>query len=298
MQVLAPIVIGALVVSLALVGFLGYSLGSGPDYQNDDYVPPPPGPAAPLPSGSADDAYARVTANDLYAQSIPEPVRCEQPDPDFDVLSATDEEVATYINDLMTCAMRVWNPAFEATRWELTRPEVTVYRESITTPCGSGRPDGPNARYCITDQGVYFSRNVAEWQRPHIIDEVMAHEFGHHVQARAGILGAERYLRESSRGGGMSRELSRRSELQADCFEGMFMRSIQLSRGYTDSQIAEIKQSVYASGDETRRRRGGGPARGGHHGTGDSRVYWWNQGFTGTDIGRCNTYTAPSELVR
>lgn len=294
-----PLILGALaVVGLAMIGLILYSLLSGPDYQHDDYVVPAAGAQSPLPNVDPAELEAYVSANELYAQTVPEPVRCELPNPDFDVPSATDQEVITYIDELMGCNMRVWNPAFQATqRWELTRPKVNVYGESVTTPCGNGKQVGPNGMYCSANQEVYFSRDVSRWQRPHLIDDVMAHEFGHNIQARSAIFVAS-FLLEQSTDKVTAKEVSRRVELQADCLEGLFLRSIYQSRGYTDQQLADIRQSVFNDGDDAGQRRAGRPVEPADHGTSDSRVYWWSLGFSGSDIGRCNTFVAPSDYVR
>ncbi len=301
-----PLIVGALaVVALAMIGLGLYSVLGGPDYQNDDYVPPPPGDVKPFPDAQVSEVDMLLTANPLYSQQLPTPVRCELSIPDLNLETASDAEVKTYIDDLMACNMRVWDQPFRGTnRFELVRPVVNIYHESITTPCGGGERMGPNAAYCPANQQVYYSRqihelhpNLAILTEPHVIDEVMAHEFGHAMQGRTLILQANYYKqRQGDRQAAL--ELGRRSEVQADCFAGMYLQAVSESVGYTQADIDTIMESVRLGGDDNLRNRPDDPGVIGDHGHGASRLYWHQVGLTSTDIGSCNTFTAPAEHVR
>lgn len=291
---LKPVIIGALaVVGLVIIGLIAYSLLSSPRYENDDYVPPPAGAEVPLPSARVSEIEAILTANELYAQVVPEPVRCEPATPDLDVPNATDAEVQAYLDDIVACSMRVWDPAFRGTnRWELPRPKTNVYGASVSTPCGTS---GPNGLYCGANQQIYFSRNVPQWQHPIIIDDVITHEFGHHIQARALLMAATRYSQQQV-AKEASLEFDRRVELQADCFEGLTIRSIARSRDYSPQDIAAIRDSIHEGGDDTIAEQIGREVERGH-GTSAARVYWWSRGISSADVRQCNTYIAPSHEV-
>lgn len=291
---LKPLIIGALaVVGLVIAGLIAYSLLSAPRYENDDYVPPSAEVEVPLPDAQVSEVEALLTANAVYAQTVPEPVRCEPANPNLDVPNATDDEVQAYIEDIVACSMRVWDPAFRGSnRWELPRPKANVYGESVTTPCGTS---GPNGLYCAANQQIYFSRNVPAWQDPLIIDDVITHEFGHHVQARTLVLVATAYSqRQVDRDTAL--ELNRRIELQADCFEGLIIRSIARSRDYSPQQIEAIRNSIHDGGDDTIAEQLGREVERGH-GTSAARVYWWSRGINSSDVGQCNTFIAPSHEV-
>lgn len=301
-----PLILGALaVVGLAMVGLVLYSTFGGPRYQNDDYVPPPPGDVKPFPDAEVSEVDALLTANPLYAQKLATPIRCELSNPNMNLETASDAEVKTYIDELMACNMRVWDQPFRDThRFELVRPVVNIYHDSVSTPCGGGERMGPNAAYCPANQQVYFSRqiqtlhpNLAIITRPHVIDEIMAHEFGHSLQGRSLILQASYYKqRQGDRAAAL--ELNRRAEVQADCFAGMYLQAVAQSVGYTQADIDTIMESVRLGGDDNLRDRPDDPGVTGDHGHGASRLYWHQVGLTSTDIGRCNTYSAPAEYVR
>lgn len=305
----APFILGALVVvALAMLGLVAYSLLSGPDYQNDDYQPPPASQAVPpLPDIELAEIDALLTTNPVYAQALPVPVRCELRNPDLTLPTATDEEVKAYIEDLMGCQMRVWDQPFRGTqRFELVRPVVNIYHESVTTPCGAGGEEavGPNAIYCAANQQVYFSRNLPQTRpalavlnRPRGVDTTMSHEFGHALQARTGILLSEAIKsRREDRAGQL--ELSRRQEAQADCFAGLFIQAIAESTDLSESDIATMTETRRAVGTDVALGRPDDPNVVSTHPHARSRIYWFQTGLTTTDIGRCNTFTAPPEYVR
>ena len=59
-------------------------------------------------------------------------------------------------------------------------------------------------------------------------DVVMAHEYAHLVQGRAGIAISAYALAQRSGDKGTEFAYVRRLETQADCFSGMFLRSVSL----------------------------------------------------------------------
>src|SRR6185436_19937303 len=137
---------------------------------------------------------------------------------------ATDAQLKAHFEGLMECLMRVWQPPVTAANWTLVRPSVTIYGEKITTKCGES---GINAFYCSADQQVYYSnqlRTVLESasENKWTADVVMAHEFGHAIQGRTGILISAHALGQNSGDKATDLQYTRRLETQADCFSGMF----------------------------------------------------------------------------
>jgi uncharacterized protein len=290
-------------VAAALVGLVAVNVASAGAqsevaYQNDAYkVPPPDKNPPPLPAPDTfDQARQLVTTNRLYDQTMPLPIRCElrpiTPD-------STDAELNVHLNNLMACLVRAWEPPVTAAGYQIVRPSVTIYGDSITTKCG--KAGGGNAFYCAADQQVYYSRTlpdaVADLQgSPWGPDLVLAHEFGHAVQARTGILisasGLEHQAGEKTPEG---LELSRRVETQADCFSGLFLRSASQSLGIHQSDVPAMEVIFVAIGDDSLSRN---PNIESSHGHGSSRLYWARQGLGTSDVGKCDTFTAPAAKVR
>ncbi|HEY5847678.1 MAG TPA: neutral zinc metallopeptidase [Microlunatus sp.] len=298
---LAAVLLGMVVlVVLALAGLaLASSLGSTPQasYQNADYeVPPPDRNPPPLPQPSTyGEAEDWLTNNALYAQSVPVPVRCDSAP--INVATADDPRLAAHFNGLMECLVRVWQPPLTSADWVIVRPTVTIYGKEISTKCGKS---GVNAFYCSADQQIYFSNLLAESvpivQRDKwAADVVMAHEFGHAIQGRTGLLISAHALAQNTESKPESNQMLRRLETQADCFSGQFMRSVSQSLGIQQSDVAGIQATWEAVGDDTLT---GDDGVDGNHGLARSRVYWGSAGFNSSAISSCNTFSAPGRLVR
>ncbi|WP_170175762.1 neutral zinc metallopeptidase [Propionibacterium australiense] len=267
-------------------------------YENEDYEVPnadtnPPGIPQP-------ETYAEATElmenNSLYGVTIANPVRCELDD--LDLSTATDPQLEEHFNELTACLMRVWAPALEEAGYEAVRPTVTVYSTPISTPCGDMPME--NAAYCMLDQQIYYASDLTDIipqdlsNVPHTADAVMAHEFGHAIQARTGILYSEKAW-ESRVSDSQADELSRRTEVQADCFAGEFTDAVSESLGLTTSDIDGLSDMFYAFGDDVLT---GDSTYEGNHGSGRSRQRWFLDGVDDQLLATCYAFTAPASSVR
>ncbi|MEL4357642.1 MULTISPECIES: neutral zinc metallopeptidase [unclassified Luteococcus] len=268
------------------------------NYQNEQYrVPPvdrtPPG--LPQPE-TYEEATDLLKANPLYKTSVPRPVRCEMAE--LNMSSASRQELTTHLNEMMGCLMRVWDQPLTDAGFQAVRPSVTVYSGSVTTKCG--KLPRANAVYCGADQQVYYAEDLPTVvprtlrDSRFITESVVAHEFGHAVQARSAILVSELAWEEKS-SKSTALELSRRLEVQADCFAGQFLGSIQTSTRMSDEELANVAKLFHSIGDDVLT---GKPGYEGNHGSGTSRVSWTNAGLGSTSVGSCNTFTAPKSAVR
>ena len=268
-------------------------------YANEDYlVPaaelnPPPIPVAE----SFEQAQDWVANNALYGQTTPAPVRCAVPP--IDVATADDALLKSHFESLMECLVRVWEPPVTGAGFQIYRPTVTIYGEEISTKCGSGKLP-KNAFYCGADQQIYWSSTLGPVlapfsESPRAGDEVMAHEFGHAVQGRSGILTSKNWIISEAADKTAGLEVARRNETQADCLAGMFIRSVSVSLALQQSDVDQIAQNFADSGDDVIT---GKPDVVGNHGRSPSRRYWGTMGMTTDEVGKCNTYVATPNLVR
>ena len=285
---------------IAVAGFAITGLNSeAPNvaYQNDNYQVPPPErnpPPIPVPQ-TYGQAEQWITKSAFYSQTTPVPVRCDsQP---INVSTASDAQLKSHFEGLMECLVRVWEPPITNAGFTIVRPTVTIYGEELTTKCGKS---GVNAFYCSADQQVYYSNLLPEAlptvrRNKWTADIVMAHEFGHALQGRTGILISAAALGQDSGDKGTELQYTRRLETQADCFSGMFMRSVSQSIGVGQQDLDGILQIYAAIGDD---ELSGNPDIVGNHGLGRSREYWGNTGLSTSDVGKCNTFVVPSKFVR
>ncbi len=290
------------VAGLAVLGFIGTGIGgSGADsdvaYQNDDYrVPPPDTSPPPLPvPDTYEQAEQIIRASPFYSQTAPAPVRCDA-DP-INVSTASDSQLQSHLDASMECLVRVWEPPVTDAGLIIVRPSVTIYGAKTTTRCGTS---GVNAFYCAADQQVYYSDQLDDelpiiGQDRWAADVVIAHEFGHALQARTGILISAKALGQDSGDEQTDLEYSRRLETQADCFSGMYLRSVSSSLGIEQSDLEGIENTYRAVGDDEVTGDGGIV---GNHGLARSRVFWGDTGLGTGDVGACNTFTVPASRVR
>jgi predicted metalloprotease len=285
---------------VALAGLVVVSLtapSTGVAYVNDDYeVPPPDTTPPPLPvPDTYEQAEEWTTANAFYGQTAPVPVRCtSQP---INVTTTSDAQLDAHFEELMECLVRVWQPPITAADFEIVRPTVTVYGDTITTKCGSV---GVNAFYCSADQQLYYSNQLPRAiptaaQNKWTADIIMAHEYAHLLQGRTGISISTHAL--AQRSGDKATEFAylRRLETQADCFSGMFIRAASVSLGVQQGDLEGIEATYTAIGDDT---LSDDPNVVGNHGLARSRLSWGRRGISTSAVGDCNTFTAPAEQVR
>jgi uncharacterized protein len=295
------VLLAVILVTLAALGGLVISgltsETSNVAYQNDDYQVPPPDtspPPIPIPE-TYEQAEQWITQSTFYNQTAPAPVRCNsQP---INVSTASDAQLKAHFEGLMECLVRVWEPPVTSAGFTIVRPTVTIYGEELTTKCGQS---GVNAFYCTADQQVYYSNLLPEVLLPvrmnkWTADVVMAHEFGHALQARTGILISAHALGQNSGDEGIDLQYMRRLETQADCFSGMFVRAVSQSIGVQQQDEDGILEIYVAIGDDT---LSGKSDVVGNHGLARSRRYWGTVGLTTSAVAPCNTFVAPSKLVR
>lgn len=267
-------------------------------YANDDYPVPAADahpPELPEPQ-TVREATALLEANPLYFQTAARPVRCEMGT--LDLQRASNRQLQAHLNQMMGCLMRVWGPPLAAAGYTPVRPTVTVYSGSVSTKCG--RLGVMNASYCGADQQVYYADDLPELvpqdiRRSRFITEsVVAHEFGHAVQARSGILVSD-MVQEDQSTKAKKQEFSRRLEMQADCFAGQFLGSMKTSTRMTDAELANVQSLFGSIGDDSLTGRSGYL---GTHGQSANRRAWVGKGLASGAIGTCNTFSAPSTSVR
>ena len=289
-----------IIALLALAGLVIAGLNSGSSdvaYQNDNYQVPPPDenpPPIPVPQ-TYEEAEQLITNNPFYAQTVPAPVRCNsQP---IDVTTASDAQLKSHFEGFMECLVRVWEPPVTAAKFIIVRPSVTIYGDELTTKCGTS---GINAFYCAADQQVYYSNLLPEAvptvrKNKWTADIVMAHEFGHALQGRTGILISSHALGQEAGDKGTELQFSRRLETQADCFSGMFIHAVSQSIGVQPQDEDGILNIYVAIGDD---KLSGKPDIVGNHGLAQSRKYWGTAGLHNSAVDACNTFVVTPNLVR
>jgi predicted metalloprotease len=300
------LVIGIAFFAISLMHYLnpgpeiagpGGSQTTTPAPQETVKVPEPDTQPPELPQPKTyGEAETWLTENPVYQQSAPVPTNCTVPE--IDITTASVGALTTHLNDLTACLWRVWSGPLEAAGYQLPRPPVTVYTEPITTGCGT--QDEVNAVYCAADQRIYYARPLWKIFPPNqqkarfVVESVLAHEFGHTIQARTGILiSSIAFEQKASKAD--AKVFSRRLEVQADCFSGMFTEAVGPSSGLSGGDLTNLRDVFYNLGDDVLSKQANIQ---GDHGLGRSRKAWFTTGQENTLRGTCNTYTADPATVR
>jgi predicted metalloprotease len=151
-----------------------------------------------------------------------------------------------------------WRSEFETREWEYESPNrVQSYTRRIRTACGRSVPD--NAFYCRASHSIYYDTDLLRDQFNDIGDfapvVIVAHEWGHAIQAQRGIF---RQVRSTSR-----------VEQQADCFAGAYVADLK-ARTELSAEDAEEALDLIRALPRSRT-----------HGTPRQRLAAFQKGFDG-----------------
>jgi predicted metalloprotease len=212
--------------------------------------------------------------------------------------SRTNDEARAFVATVLADTEDTWTSVFVASGKTYPKPTLTLFTDRIASGCGSASAaTGPF--YCPNDQNVYidlgfFSELQQRFGAPGDFAEayVIAHEVGHHVQNVLGIL-PEVHQKQAQLDEGGANALSVRTELQADCFAGVWANHTQQEGLLEAGDIDEALTAAAAVGDDKLQREGQGYVVPDSftHGTSEQRATWFRRGFDKGDIKACDTFS-------
>ncbi len=200
---------------------------------------------------------------------------------------APADQMGQFVSKVLGSTEEVWGRIFQQSKGQYRPPTLVLYDGQVRSACGTGQSAmGPF--YCPGDQKLYidlsFFRDLqTRFGAPGDFAQayVIAHEVGHHVQQLAGTLGNKDLVR---------------TELQADCYAGVWGFHAGSMKQLDAGDIAEALNAASAIGDDRLQRQSKGRAvpESFTHGTSAQRVRWFKRGL---DAGRpkdCDTFSAGS----
>ncbi len=206
---------------------------------------------------------------------------------------------AQFVSKVLRSTEVVWDDIFREAGRTYQAPKLVLFRGSWPTACGQGQAAmGPF--YCPGDAKVYIDLSFYDVMRTRLGAPgefaqayVIAHEVGHHVQTRLGIMEKVDAARQRA-SETQSNALSVRVELQADCFAGVWTKRSQSEMGWR-LEPGDVESALNAAaqiGDDALQRKSRGTVMPETftHGTSAQRVSWFKRGLDSGNVDTCNTF--------
>lgn len=246
-------------------------------------------PSAPL----SFDLTEAVVRSKLYTAGKVPAVPCVLPRPDL----TTRAGMVAYGKVLVTCMDKAWAPLVAKSDAVLVPPEIFAY--SLRRPKGTPEcvdppkearafyhQSGMSGKICF-DADAFLDAQDREVNRVDF-EQMIAHEYGHHVQQSVGILTLyNELMRGRSESGQL--EVQRRMELQASCLGAAFLGANKRTFRVSGERLRIWRYIVQHAGDEY------GEVR--DHGSRKNHGYWTIRAFASANPASCNTFTAPAKRV-
>jgi uncharacterized protein len=193
----------------------------------------------------------------------------------------------------------MWQKTFAAEGKRYDRAKLVLYSGAVSTHgCGSATAAvGPF--YCPGDDSVYLDLSFYKQMADQLGASgdfawayVIAHEMGHHVQNEIGTTAQVAKAGRSEQTG--AEGLSVRTELQADCYAGVWASTVYAEGDLEKGDIEEAFGAARAVGDDRLQKEATGTVRPDTftHGTSQQRRTWFDRGYRSADPGDCDTFAA------
>jgi uncharacterized protein len=197
----------------------------------------------------------------------------------------------------------VWSQLLNSMGRTYDDPKLVLYSQRVNSACGfASAASGPF--YCPEDQKAYldlsfFQEMKDRFNAPGEFAEayVIAHEIGHHVQNELGILQRAAHAERARSDERRSNAISVRTELQADCFAGVWAYHADRTKHIIEQGDVEAAlNSASAVGDDRLQRQAHAAVvpDAFTHGSSAQRVRWFKRGLESGSLKQRDTFSAES----
>lgn len=213
--------------------------------------------------------------------------------------SPRDDELAKFTGVALKTTETAWEDIFRRAGREYSPATLVLYTDTTDTACGYGQSAmGPF--YCPADHKIYIDLAFYNDMERKLggggdfaLGYVLAHEVGHHVQNQLGISDMVR-KKQAAVSEREANRLSVMNELQADCFAGVWGKTVAGDGMLEQGDLEEALNTATAIGDDRLQRQSTGRVVPDSftHGTSRQRLEWFRRGYDSGDPGQCNTFSA------
>lgn len=207
----------------------------------------------------------------------------------------SDAQLAAYYTAGIACLDAAWGPLLASANMPFEKPALDASPQLKDGPCGAA-PESEHAvaYYCGRNRTIYMPtsrlRDNGGGGAPATHLATLSHEYGHHVQALTGLLrAADLKITDAGEKTPAGLEMSRRIELQANCFAGMFLTSAS-GRGSVTAALAKDAQEDFRYAIEEKPEHNA-------HGSAKNQATWATTGYKTNSTTACNTFSAPPAAV-
>lgn len=222
----------------------------------------------------------------------PAPIPPDQ-DPQRDL-----KEFSVYVfNDVQ----QTWASILDEEGDKYERAQLVLYSGAVSTGGCGGATAAAGPFYCPADSRVYLDLSFYEEMQRQLGAPgdfawayVIAHEVGHHIQ---NLLGTNDEVDGLTRDDpDRANELSVRTELQADCYAGVWAATVFAEGDLEAGDIDEAFTATEAVGDDRLARDAGRRINPDTftHGTSEQRRKWFDAGYSSGDPASCDTFSPDS----
>ena len=249
-------------------------------------------------SASASPSARSTSVSDGEAKSLPTfPSATASPSlPAPDTATAEQKFIAAVFTD----AQEEWQSIFQKAGKQYHPARLVIFSSAVSTGCGTETSEvGPF--YCPADQTVYLDlKFFQDMEQKYGVKGdfsqayVVAHEVGHHIQLLTGVSSQVHQL--SQQHPAQANQLSVRTELQADCYAGVWAHSAYTRDLLEPGDLDEALTAAAAVGDDFLQKQATGSVQPENwtHGSSAQRQKWLQTGYDKGAPSACDTFSASS----
>jgi len=200
-----------------------------------------------------------------------------------------EDDYEKFTSAVLGSTNETWSKIFQQSNRQYSPPSLVLFRAATRSGCGLASSDvGPH--YCPADGTIYIDETFYDELTKRFKAKggdvaeayILAHEVGHHVQYQLGLVNENGVAANSE---------SVKTELQADCFAGIWAYSIKDLGIFGEGEINEALDAAAAVGDDRIQATVQGQINPETwtHGSSEQRMYWFNQGYKNGTPSVCDT---------